>query len=66
MTLLIAVVLLRLGSSVSMVVILLGTLRMVHLVMSYVTEDGGDPSGTMKDGSSHDKFGDCDHGCGYH
>jgi predicted membrane protein len=35
--LLIAVMLLRLGSSVSMVAILLGTLRMGHLVMSYVT-----------------------------
>jgi hypothetical protein len=37
-TLLIAVMLLRLGSNVSMVVvILLGTLRMGHLMMSYVT-----------------------------
>jgi hypothetical protein len=36
-TLLIAMMLLRLGSSVSMLVILLGTLRMVHLVMSYMT-----------------------------
>jgi hypothetical protein len=36
-TLSIAMMLLRLGSSVSMVVILLGMLRMGHLVMSYLT-----------------------------
>jgi hypothetical protein len=64
-TLLIVMMLLRLWSSVSMVVIPLGIVKDGSSCVELCDcEDDGDPSCTVKDGSSRDKFDDCDHGCG--